>query len=132
MHSFPAIVAAGLVALSSLGAVAATPFQFHGEVQKDSLDSTAFGLSVDPGQVVILDMPGDLLLEVSTPLHNVKGAVTVVRLLRQTADPKRFAVMHEATTPATSDEPRSLSYLVCGAKLTFLAPAPMTTPKCSE
>ncbi len=130
MKSLVVSAVSGLLCLAPVVSNAAGTFQFNGEVQKDSLRSSAYGLSIKLGQVAMFDMPGELKLQIATPKQDDERAVAVVRLLRPTAGPNRYEILHEARTVGASGKERSISYLVCGEQVTFLTPAPQVTPTC--
>ncbi len=85
-------LASGLLLLASPPSAATTAFQFSGEVTKDSFTSASYGLLLEPGEVAILDMPDNLKLELSTPVHHGNGTTTLVRLLRQRAGSSNFEI----------------------------------------
>ena len=124
------VLVLSVLATSSALAVGASPsqFQFSGEVHANHEVSTAFGLAVAPGYAQILDLPSGLKLEVSSPREDGDSAQTYVRLLQ--ASSNGYRVLHEARSTGSAAYERSFSYLVCGSEVTFLTPAPATTPQC--
>ena len=119
-----------LLVLSASSAEAASPsqFRFSGEVQANHEATVAFGFTASPGSTQVVDLPSGLKLEVSAPSEGGNGAQTRVRLLRVSSS--RSLVLHESVSTGPPSSERSFSYLVCGTKVTFLAPAPAVTPQC--
>jgi len=117
--------------LTSTSAISATQpeFRFSGEIQPDQLRSTAFMHPIEAGYVQFLDLESGLRLELAAPRDDGDEAVTHVRLLQE--DDGYYKILHEAQISGSSEIERSFTYRVCGADVTFFAPAPTKTPQCA-
>lgn len=58
----------------------------------------------------------------------MKHLATIAALLEE--DDGYFRILHEARISGSSKVERSFTYRVCGAEVTFFAPAPYRTPQC--
>lgn len=112
----------------SVGALAGTAqsVQFSGLVRNDDAVPVRFDIQIPARQHATLLLGNGSRLEFFASGSPGHAKAAQVRLI--SAD---GATLHTATYPG-SVASRSLDYLVCGGKVTYISPAPSTVPSCGQ
>jgi hypothetical protein len=122
------IAVALLLSGMSLGAFAGTAqsVQFSGQVRNDNAVPVRFNIQVPAKQHATLLLNDGSKLEFFAPGSPGHAKAAQVRLISAAG-----TTLHTATYPG-SVASRSLDYLVCGGKATYISPAPATVPSCGQ
>lgn len=112
--SFPALAANGAMV-------------FSGAIQTDNAPAMAFDLAVPAGKTSTLKLEDGTTVEFSAAATQGEPSQSVVTLL----DPSG-AKLHSTTRPGNSQADKSLFYLVCSGKVTYISPAPVVQPSCPQ
>lgn len=122
------IAVAVLLSGISVGTFAGTAqsVQFSGLVRNDNSVPVQFDIQVPATQHAALLLSDGSKLEFFTPGSPGHAEAAQVRLISAAG-----STLHTATYPG-SVASRSLDYLVCGGKVTYISPAPSTVPSCGQ
>lgn len=100
---------------------------FSGAIQNDNAPAMAFDLAVPVGKTTTLKLEDGTTVEFSAAAAQGEPSQSVVTLLAPSG-----VKLHSTTRPGNTQADKSLFYLVCGGKVTYISPAPVVQPSCPQ